>query len=300
MGQEKNHTGCPQKASEMVGISLQTSEGRKEVGDLLHSRRFIDKVLVTVWAEHLDKGCYLCSPWTMCHILAKHQEVRERRHQHRHSPNVKPELLARDLNQCWGWDSKKPVKWSFYSLFVVLNIDSRYVVGWIVTIVENSVLAKTLVGESYLKQGIEAGWLTLHENRELSMKSKALALLLADLGVTKSHSRLHVHADNSYSNPNSRRSSTVLISPTDSVQFKIVEILTRDSLLGITNNTVTRNRTTHTRGRPLPRGGAKTPGTGSGLAGRLSSITSTLSQRKTPSSDLARGGLDQPSKQEYF
>ena len=117
-------------------------------------------------------------------------------------PNTKPELLATGPNQCWSWDITKlkgPVKWSYYYLYVVLDIFSRYVVGWMVATQENSRLAKALIAQSYSKQAIVSGDLTLHADRGSSMSSKALALLLADLGVTKSHSRPHVCDDNPYS-----------------------------------------------------------------------------------------------------
>ena len=128
--------------------------------------------------------------------------VKERRRQRRHPQYAKPELLATGPNQCWSWDITKlkgPVKWSYYYLYVVLDIFSRYVVGWMVATQENSRLAKALIAQSYSKQAIVSGDLTLHADRGSSMSSKALALLLADLGVTKSHSRPHVCDDNPYS-----------------------------------------------------------------------------------------------------
>ncbi len=181
--------------------SLSESE-RQQVADLLHSRRFVDKAPAAVWAELLDEGSYLCSIRTMYRILGERNEVRERRLQRRHPHFDKPELLATAPNQCWSWDITKlkgPVKWSYYYLYVVLDIFSRYVVGWMVATQESSSLARTLIGQSCTKQRIQSGRLTLHADRGASMKSKALALLLADLGVTKSHSRPHVRDDNPYS-----------------------------------------------------------------------------------------------------
>ena len=174
----------------------------EEVAHLLHSRRFVDKAPAAVWAELLDEGRYLCSIRTMYRILKERNEVRERRLQRRHPQYEKPELLATAPNQCWSWDITKlkgPVKWSYFYLYVVMDIFSRYVVGWMVATRENSSLAKTLIGESCAKQRIDSGRLTLHADRGPSMKSQALALLLADLGVTKSHSRPHVQDDNPYS-----------------------------------------------------------------------------------------------------
>ena len=175
---------------------------REEVAQLLHSRRFVDKAPAAVWAELLDESRYLCSIRTMYRILKQRNEVRERRLQRRHPQYEKPELLATAPNQCWSWDITKlkgPVKWSYFYLYVVLDIFSRYVVGWMVATQESSSLARTLIGQSCAQQRIDSGRLTLHADRGPSMKSKALALLLADLGVTKSHSRPHVRDDNSYS-----------------------------------------------------------------------------------------------------
>jgi putative transposase len=170
--------------------------------EVLHSRQFIDKAPAAVWAELLDEGRYLCSIRTMYRILAERLEVRERRRQRRHPQYSKPELLATGPNQCWSWDITKlkgPVKWSYYYLYVILDIFSRYVVGWMVATQESSRLAEVLIAQSCSKQAIEPGDLTLHADRGSSMSSKALALLLADLGVTKSHSRPHVCDDNPYS-----------------------------------------------------------------------------------------------------
>ena len=170
--------------------------------EVLHSQQFIDKAPAAVWAELLDEGRYLCSIRTMYRILAERLEVRERRRQRRHPQYAKPELLATGPNQCWSWDITKlkgPVKWSCYYLYVILDIFSRYVVGWMVATQESSRLAKVLIAQSCCKQEIVAGDLTLHADRGSSMSSKALALLLADLGVTKSHSRPHVCDDNPYS-----------------------------------------------------------------------------------------------------
>ena len=175
---------------------------REAVVEVLHSRQFIDKAPAAVWAELLDEGRYLCSIRTMYRILAERLEVRERRRQRRHPQYSKPELLATGPNQCWSWDITKlkgPVKWSYYYLYVILDIFSRYVVGWMVATQESSRLAKVLIAQSCSKQEIVGGGLTLHADRGSSMSSKALALLLADLGVTKSHSRPHVCDDNPYS-----------------------------------------------------------------------------------------------------
>ncbi len=129
-------------------------------------------------------------------------EVRERRHQLRHPAYTKPELLATGPNQVWSWDITKllgPVKWTYYYLYVILDIFSRYVVGWMVAERESATLAERLIEATCDKQGIEAGQLTIHADRGTAMTAKSVALLLADLGVTRTHSRPHVSDDNPYS-----------------------------------------------------------------------------------------------------
>ena len=127
----------------------------------------------------------------MYRILEENQEVRERRNQLRHPAYQKPELLATGPNQVWSWDITKllgPVKWSYFYLYVIMDIFSRYVVGWMVATRESAALAERLIKGICEKQGIEPGQLTIHADRGSSMKSKPVALLLADLGVTKTHS----------------------------------------------------------------------------------------------------------------
>lgn len=175
---------------------------RQEVRDVLHSEKFMDKAPQEVYAALLDEGRYLCSIRTMYRLLAANQEVRERRDQLRHPQYTKPELLATGPNQLWSWDITKllgPVKWTYFYLYVILDIFSRYVVGWMVARREMAVLAQKLIQETMGKQNIQPGQLTIHADRGPSMKSKPLALLLADLGVTKTHSRPHTSDDNPYS-----------------------------------------------------------------------------------------------------
>ena len=134
--------------------------------------------------------------------LEEHGEVRERRNQRRHPNYTKPELLAEAPNQVWSWDITKlrgPVKWTYYYLYVILDIFSRYVVGWMLAHRESAALAQRLIAESCRKQDIEPDQLTLHADRGSSMRSKPVGLLLADLGVTKTHSRPYVSNDNPYS-----------------------------------------------------------------------------------------------------
>jgi len=177
-------------------------DARRAVLAKLHLSRFVDKSPAEVVAILLDEGSYLCSERTMYRILEESQEVRERRAQLRHPKYVKPELLATGPNQVWSWDITKlkgPVKWSYFHLYVILDIFSRYVVGWMVAEHEGATLASRLIGESCKKQSILEGQLTLHADRGPSMRSKHVAHLLADLGVTKTHSRPHVSNDNPYS-----------------------------------------------------------------------------------------------------
>jgi putative transposase len=168
----------------------------------LHSPRFVDQAPAEVYATLLDEGTYLCSERTMYRILAEHQEVRERREQLRHPSYKKPELLATGPNQVWSWDITKllgPRKWTCFHLYVILDIFSRYVVGWMVAHRESAALAKKLIFETCTRQGVQRGELTLHADRGSSMRSKPVALLLSDLGVTKTHSRPHVSNDNPFS-----------------------------------------------------------------------------------------------------
>ena len=175
---------------------------RRTVLDHLHSERFSDKAPAEVFATLLDEDIYLCSIRTMHRILAQNEELKERRNQLRHPQYTKPELLATGPNQVWSWDITKllgPAKWTYFHLYVILDIFSRYVVGWMVAPRETAELAKRLIAETCAKQGIVAGDLTIHADRGTSMTSKPLALLMADLGVTKTHSRPHVSDDNPYS-----------------------------------------------------------------------------------------------------
>jgi len=175
---------------------------QQRILDVLHSERFQDKAPNEVFATLLDEGTYLCSVRTMYRILEQAGEVRERRAQLRHPKYQKPPLLATGSNQVWSWDITKllgPVKWTYFYLYVILDIFSRYAVGWMVAERESAELAKRLIGETCRKQNIAPDQLTIHADRGTSMTSKPVALLLADLGVTKTHSRPHVSDDNPFS-----------------------------------------------------------------------------------------------------
>jgi putative transposase len=179
-----------------------TADERTEILSVLHQERFVDQAPASIFANLLDEGRYLCSVPTMYRVLHAEGEVRERRRQAIHPARVKPELVAYGPNQTWSWDITKllgPAKWTYYYLYVVIDIFSRYVPGWLLATRERSELAEDLLGQSIRKQHITADQLTIHSDRGPSMASKTVALLLADLGVTKSHSRPHCSNDNPYS-----------------------------------------------------------------------------------------------------
>jgi len=175
---------------------------RHVVLDTLHAERFLDQAPAQVHATLLDEGVYLCSPRTMYRLLDGADELKERRNQVARSHFVKPELSATQPNALWSWDITKllgPAKWTYFYLYVILDVFSRYVVGWMVAPRESAALAERLIEDTCAKQRIAPGQLTLHADRGSSMRSKPVALLLADLGVVKTHSRPHVSNDNPYS-----------------------------------------------------------------------------------------------------
>ena len=175
---------------------------RQAILDVLHSERFADLAPAEVWATLLDEGIYLGSVSTFYRVLRQAGESRERRRQATHPPTVKPELIATASNQVWSWDITKlhgPAKWTYYYLYVILDIFSRYATGWMVATGESAALAEKLISETCAKQHISPGQLAIHADRGSSMTSKPVAFLLADLGITQSHSRPHVSNDNPYS-----------------------------------------------------------------------------------------------------
>jgi transposase InsO family protein len=179
-----------------------TAPQRQIVLDLLHAPRFADQAPAEVYASLLDQGVYHCSIRTMYRILDQHDEVRERRNQLRHPVYRKPELLAERPNQVWSWDITKLMgltKWSYFYLYVILDIFSRRVVGWCVADAETATLFKPLFDDAISKHQVPPGQLTLHADRGGPMKAKATALLLADLGVTRTHNRPHTSNDNPFS-----------------------------------------------------------------------------------------------------
>ena len=175
---------------------------RQAILDVLHSQRFAGAAPAEVWAALLDEGTYLGSVSTFYRVLRAEGEVRERRRPATRPATVKPELMASAPNQVWSWDITKllgPAKWTCYYLYVIIDIFSRYVTGWMVATRESAALAERLIFETCAKQQISPGQLAIHADRGSSMTSKPVAFLLADLGVTQSHSRPHVSNDNPFS-----------------------------------------------------------------------------------------------------
>ena len=178
-----------------------TEPERQAALEALHAPRFVDLAPAEVYATLLDEGHYLCSLRTMYRVLASAAEGRARRNQLRHVAPT-PELLATRPNEVWSWDITKllgPAKWTYYYLYVILDIFSRYVVGWMVAHQESAALAERLIAATCERQEIVPGQLTIHADRGSSMTSKPVAWLLADLGVTRTHSRPHVSNDNPFS-----------------------------------------------------------------------------------------------------
>jgi putative transposase len=189
---EKKKQFSPRKLTELE---------ENKVLSILNSQRYCDMAPCEIYATLLDESTYLCSPRTMYRILERnHQNVQRR--QKDPGNYSKPELLATGPNQLWSWDITKlkgPKKWTYYYLYKIMDVYSRYVVGWMVAYRESSELAMILIEETCKRQGIKKDQLTIHADRGSSMKSNVVGQLLADLGVTKTHSRPHVSNDNPYS-----------------------------------------------------------------------------------------------------
>jgi putative transposase len=182
-----------------------TEQERQHVLTMLRSHEYCDLAPAQVWARLLDDGIYLCSISTMYRLLAVAGENRERRRQRTHPARKKPELIARRPNEVWSWDITKlqgPERGVYYELFVIIDIFSRYVVGWMVSPAETGELAEAFIADTLARHGIEPGQLSLHADRGTSMTSKPVAQLLIDLGVARSHSRPHVSNDNPFSEAN--------------------------------------------------------------------------------------------------
>jgi len=185
-----------------IPVRALSTDEHLSVSALLNSERFQDCSPAAIHATLLDEGQYLCSTRTMYRVLERTGSTRERRDQLIHPPYQKPELLATVPNQLWSWDITKlrgPVKWTYFYLYVILDVFSRYVVGWMVAMRETAELARKLIEETCQKQNIQPDQLGLHADRGSSMRSKPVAFLLADLSVTKTHSRPYTSNDNPFS-----------------------------------------------------------------------------------------------------
>jgi putative transposase len=175
---------------------------KERVLDVLRSPRFVDQAPAEIVHTLLDEGEYLCSVRGMYRILAANAEVRERRNQLRHPAYTKPELLATASNQVWSWDITVllgPGKWNYFYLYVILDIFSRKTVGWMLAGTQSAALAKRLIRETCVREGVDAGQLTVHSDRGTQMRSKTLAQLYSDLDITASFSRPQVSDDNPFS-----------------------------------------------------------------------------------------------------
>jgi putative transposase len=182
-----------------------TEAERQRILTVLRSEEYCDLAPAQVWARLLDDGIYLCSISTMYRLLAIAGENRERRRQRTHPARKRPELIARRPNQVWSWDITKlqgPERGIYYELFVIIDIFSRYVVGWMVSPAETGELAEAFIADALARHQVPPGQLTVHADRGTSMTSKPVAQLLVDLGVARSHSRPHVSNDNPYSEAN--------------------------------------------------------------------------------------------------
>lgn len=178
-----------------------TEAERSSVLDVCNSSRFVDAAPASIVATLLDEGTYLASERTFYRVLSAAGQARERRRQLTHPPYVRPELLATGPNELWSWDISRlrgPAKWTYYQLYWILDVYSRYAVGWMVAHRESAALAERLISETIEKQNAGAS-LTVHADRGPSMRSRPVAMLLAELGVTKSHSRPHTSNDNPFS-----------------------------------------------------------------------------------------------------
>jgi len=261
--------------------ALNLSE-RQAILEQLHSDRFVDMSPTEVWATLLDEGVYLGSISTFYRLLRQAGETRERRRQATHPARVKPELVATAANQVWSWDITKlrgPVKWTYYHLYVILDIFSRYVVGWMVASRESAALAEVLIRQTVAKQGIDRDQLTIHADRGSSMTSKPVAFLLADLGVTQSHSRPHVSDDNPYSEAQFKTLKYGPTSPASSPRSRRLGRTARSSFPGTTRNTATA-------------GWACTPPSTSTTAPPMPSATSASPSSTTPTGRTPNGSSE--------
>jgi len=273
---------------------------RAAVLEQLHTPRFVDLAPGEVYATLLDEGTYLCSERTMYRLLAAHAEVRERRDQLRHPVYAAPELLARRPNELWSWDITKllgPAKWTYFYLYVMLDVFSRYVVGWMVAHRESATLAEQFIRETGARQGIGREQLTVHADRGPAMTSKPVALLLADLGVTKTHARPHVSNDNPFSEAQFK---TLKYRPAFPTRFGAIQDARAHCHVFFPWY---QHRAPSLRPRPAdacrrsPRQGRAARGGASDRARHgLRRASGTLPRRPASTAGAARGSVDQPTQ----
>ncbi|MEP6757474.1 MAG: IS3 family transposase [Chthonomonadales bacterium] len=193
--------GTAQHSCRVSGRALSIPE-KENVRSILYGDRFVDQTPTQIYATLLDEGAFHCSARTMYRILKKDGPCQTRTQLRTHTAYARPEHLATRPNELWSWDItrlKGPVKYSYFQLYVILDVFSRYVVGWMIAEREHQDLAAQLIDDTITNQRIEPNTLTIHADRGASMTSKSVALLLSDMGVMKSHSRPHTSNDNPYS-----------------------------------------------------------------------------------------------------
>jgi putative transposase len=214
---------CPRRPRPLSARALSEPEREAVLAELC-SQRFVDSSPAQVWATLLDEGRYLASERTMYRLLATaNGHVRERRDQLTHPAYQRPELLAERPNEVWSWDISKllgPAKWTYFYLYAILDVFSRYCVGWTVQHRESASVAEALIAQAIAQQQVRRDQLTVHADRGSSMTSKPVALLLADLGVTKTHSRPYTSTDNPYSEAHFK---TLKYRPTFPQRFDSIE-----------------------------------------------------------------------------
>jgi len=204
---ENDFQPCAANLSREPHNAISDSE-RQKILDVLHSERFIDATPYDVFYTLLDEGEYIASIRTLYRVLFEAGESKDRRNQRNHRDAVKPELIATSPNEVWSWDITKLLSYKrfmYFHLYVILDIFSRYVVGWMIADRECQHLAKTLIQKTTLKYGIQPGQLTIHSDNGSSMTSQTVSQLLEYMGVLKTHNRPYTSNDNPFSESQFKR-----------------------------------------------------------------------------------------------
>ena len=289
----------PAKAQKKRGRPARalSEDEKKGVLGLLISEEFCDQVPRQIWATLLDRGKFLAHWRTMYRILEENQLSKERRNQLRHPEYEAPELLATRPNEVWSWDITRmrgPAKWSCFYLYVIMDIFSRYVVGWMIAQRESAVLAKELIEVSCQRQGVERNSLTIHSDRGPSMTSKTVAQLLVDLEIEKSLSRPHVSNDNPYSEAQFK---TMKYRPDYPKRFGSIEdargLGTGILRLVQRGSSSQRHRSASARRRSLRRGRSVPRETNERSRGRLRGPSGTFCPRRSQTTAASNGRVDQ-------